>query len=150
MKKSRRNNKGYMLVEIILASTIAFALAYFMLELTLKVKGKNDDLLVDTLMATDKTIISNKIMSGVRNDNGYIPSLPMYYGFKIYSVNDRKVSIYDERIEVNKYAFIDGSITTFVVGGKILHITVPLKLRAKPNDEQYYIELYYLMPGNNG
>ena len=150
MKKNRKNSKGYMLVEIILASTIAFALAYFMLELTLKLKEKNDDLLVATLMATDKTIISNKIMSKVRLDEGYIPTLPMYYSTQVYTINDKKVSIYGERFEVNKYAFVDGNITTFVVDGRILHINVPLRVKAKPNDGQYEVDLYYLMSNNNG
>ena len=42
------NNKGYMLVEIILASVIAFGVAYFILDLVIKLKNKNDDLFVDT------------------------------------------------------------------------------------------------------
>ena len=45
MKKM--NNKGYMLVEIILAFSITFTLLYFMMDLVLKIKNKNDDLLVE-------------------------------------------------------------------------------------------------------
>ena len=40
------NNKGYLTVEVVLASVIAFGLAYFLLNLTIKVKDKNDDMLV--------------------------------------------------------------------------------------------------------
>ena len=58
----RINNKGYMLVEIILASALAFGLAYFILDLTIKLKNKNDDLLVETLVTTDMTIITNRLM----------------------------------------------------------------------------------------
>ena len=61
-----------MLIEIVLASALAFGLAYFMLELTLKLKNKNDDLMIATLMATDKTIISNKIISNVIKEMKYI------------------------------------------------------------------------------
>lgn len=56
------NNKGYMLVEIILASVLAMGIAYFMTDLTIKLKNKNDDLLVKTLVATDQAIIYNTIM----------------------------------------------------------------------------------------
>ena len=69
-KRNKLNNKGYMLIEIVLASVIAFGLAYFMLELTLKLKNKNDDLMVETLMATDNAIISNAIMRELQENNG--------------------------------------------------------------------------------
>ena len=36
-----KNNKGYMLVEIILASVIAFGITYFIVDLTIKLKNKN-------------------------------------------------------------------------------------------------------------
>ena len=62
------NKKGYMLVEIILASVIAFAIAYFVLSITIKLKNKNDDMLVMTLVKTDETIITNKLMNYAINE----------------------------------------------------------------------------------
>lgn len=56
------NNKGYMLVEIILAFSIAFILLYFIMDLVIKMKNKNDDLLVKTLVYTDQTIVYNGLM----------------------------------------------------------------------------------------
>ena len=56
------NNKGYLTVEVVLASVIAFCLAYFLLNLTIKVKDKNDDMLVKTILINDKAIIENNIM----------------------------------------------------------------------------------------
>lgn len=67
MKKLHLNNKGYMLVEIILASVIAMGIAYFITDLTIKLKNKNDDLLVKTLVATDQAIIYNTIMKDLYN-----------------------------------------------------------------------------------
>lgn len=61
----RLNNKGYMLIEIILAFVIAMGIAYFMFELIIKIKNKNDDLLVKTLVATDQAIIYNTIMNDI-------------------------------------------------------------------------------------
>lgn len=55
------NNKGYMLIEIILASVIAVGVAYFITDLVIKLKNKNDDLLVKTLVSTDQTIIYNEL-----------------------------------------------------------------------------------------
>ena len=56
------NNKGYMLVEIILAFAITFALVYFIMDIVIDLKNKNDDLLVETVIRTDQTIITNKLM----------------------------------------------------------------------------------------
>lgn len=65
----RLNNKGYMLVEIILAFALAMTVMYFLMELTIKLKNKNDDLVVRTLAATDQAIIYNTIMKEVYTGN---------------------------------------------------------------------------------
>lgn len=65
MMKRRLNNKGYMLVEIILAFAITMGVMYFLMDLTVKLKNKNDDLMVSTLAATDQAIIYNTIMKEV-------------------------------------------------------------------------------------
>ena len=57
-----RDNRGYMLVEIVLATAIAFGLAYFMTSLTIKIKNKSDDTLVMAQVATDQAIITNGFM----------------------------------------------------------------------------------------
>ena len=62
------NKKGYMLVEIILASALAFGLAFFIIDLVIRLKNKNNDLLVETLITTDKTIITNKLMSYAKSE----------------------------------------------------------------------------------
>lgn len=59
------NNKGYMLVEIILAFSITFILVYFLMDLVINLKNKNDDILVESIMKTDQTIITNKLMEYV-------------------------------------------------------------------------------------
>lgn len=63
------NNNGYMLVEIILAFVLAIGIAYFMTELVIKLKNKNDDLLVKTLVSTDQTIIYNELKKGMSSDS---------------------------------------------------------------------------------
>ena len=99
------NNKGYMLVEIILASVIAFGVAYFILDLVIKLKNKNDDLFVDTLARTDQAIITNTIMRDIYNKN------TQFSCNNISKSDDGTKFIYKDTvketvIEVNKYTTI--------------------------------------------
>ena len=57
-----RNNKGYMLIEIIMAAAIGIGIAIFVVSLIIKIKNKNDDAVVDSLTTTDTTIVTNKLM----------------------------------------------------------------------------------------
>ena len=57
-----RNNKGYMLIEIIMAAAIGIGIAIFIVSLIIKIKNKNDDAVVDSLVTTDTTIVTNKLM----------------------------------------------------------------------------------------
>ena len=108
----RLNNKGYMLVEIILASVIAFGVAYFLLDLVIKLKNKNDDLFVDTLARTDQAIITNTIMRDIYNKNTQFSCENILNNILVdgnkFKYND---TINDTIIiEVNKYTTI-GTIT---------------------------------------
>ena len=155
------NNKGYMLVEIILASALAFGLAYFMLELTLKLKNKNDDLLVATMMATDKTIISNKIMERLKEKN-YIQGCNSVYFDEILSkLSDNKITInFDDNnydYVVNKYAKIGDIISecektdesTNNYDYNRLYIKIPLRNKSDINNDEYDIELNYYVHHEN-
>lgn len=55
------NRKGYLTVEIILASTIAFAIAFFLIEITVKLVSKTDNVYHETVIAYDDAIIINNI-----------------------------------------------------------------------------------------
>ena len=57
------NQKGYMLVEIIVASVIAFSVAYYLLNLTYKFKDKNEDVYYSTTMLADKINITKNTIS---------------------------------------------------------------------------------------
>ena len=117
------NNKGYMLVEIILASVIAFGVAYFILDLVIKLKNKNDDLFVDTLARTDQAIITNTIMRDIYNKNTQFSCENILNNI---SVEDNKFKYNDTIndtiiIEVNKYTTI-GDITCNVESPNLLNI----------------------------
>lgn len=114
------NNKGYMLVEIILASVIAFGVAYFILDLVIKLKNKNDDLFVDTLARTDQAIITNTIMRDIYDKNTQFScnNIPK-------SVDDNKFKYKDTIIEVNKYTTI-GVIDCEVTQTNLIKLNIPL------------------------
>ncbi len=61
------NNKGYLMVEIIVASVIAMGLAYFILELVIDLKNRNEDYYVNTLLETDKALMTREVMNDISN-----------------------------------------------------------------------------------
>ena len=56
------NNKGYLLVEIIVAFTLAMAVAYFLAEITISLKNKEEDLNKKVAYNTDRALITKEIM----------------------------------------------------------------------------------------
>ena len=103
-----KNNKGYMLIEVILASVMAIGVSVFLAGITIKLKNKNDDLLVKSLVSTDQGIIYNTIMEDVY-DNDLSASqvcgkLSVYYdneGCKCYKVEyDNVVTTVSEYAKV--------------------------------------------------
>ena len=124
------NNKGYMLVEIILASVIAFGVAYFILDLVIKLKNKNDDLFVDTLARTDQAIITNTIMRDIYDKNTPCNNILddiLVIGNKFKyndTINDTII------IEVNKYTTI-GDITCNVESPNLLNIPLTVNTTQK-------------------
>lgn len=62
------NNKGYITVEILIASIITVAIAVFLIELTVKLVSKTDDVYVDTILTTDKALIIDNIKGNIEQD----------------------------------------------------------------------------------
>lgn len=135
MVRNKLNNRGYVLVEIILASVIAFGIAYYMLDLTIKLKNKNDDLLAKTLVMTDQAIIQNNLVKYM--------DLAGFSCDKISVDNNTKVIKYDNNLIdiVNGYTTIGNlgcSITNNVV-----QLNLPLTIGVL--NEQYDVTLNYVL-----
>lgn len=77
------NNKGYMLVEIVLASVIAFSVAYYLLNLTYKFKDKN----MIVYESTELTNIKINITKNIMND------LEKYYSVEYQSATNNLVTL---------------------------------------------------------
>lgn len=130
------NNKGYMLVEIILASVIAFGVAYFIVDLTLKLKNRNDDVLVETEVTTDKSIITNRIMKYIENEQNS-------FNCSNLTSNNQTIAYKGNTIDiVNDYTIV-GDIECEKDTGQI-NIKIPLEVRQmKEKDYDVYINYKY-------
>lgn len=67
--KMRLNNKGYMLIEIIVASVITFSVAYYLLNLIYKFKNVNEDIYETTFYDALKINLTKNIYNDM-NDKG--------------------------------------------------------------------------------
>lgn len=129
------NNKGYMLVEIILASVIAFGVAYFILDLVIKLKNKNDDLFVDTLARTDQAIITNTIMRVIYDKKTQFSCDNISVDGNKFKYKDKDK---DTIIEVNKYTTI-GTINCEVTSTNLIELNIPLTV--KTTEKSYNISI---------
>lgn len=63
------NQKGYMLVEIVLSAVLAMSIAYYLLNLTYKFNNTNADLYESIVYMNYKTIITKNIMQDLEQGN---------------------------------------------------------------------------------
>ena len=124
------NNKGYMLVEIILAFVLAIGITYFVTELIIKLKNKNDDLLVKTLVSTDQTIIYNTIMNDVYKGTFSCDKIEI----------DGNKFIYDGKIinVVSEYASVENMTCNDETDETSIHI--PINVKQLP-DENFDVRI---------
>lgn len=132
------NNKGYMLVEIILAFSITFILIYFIMDLVIKSKNKNDDLMVETLVKTDQTIITNKLMSYAiaETDRFDCNSLKNNITNSTVKYDGKTIDI------VSKYAKIDKSNVSCSTDLGKVSIKIPIKVE-QIRDENFDVIIDY-------
>ena len=72
------NRKGYLTVEIILASTIAFAIAFFLIEITVKLVSKTDDILLGKATQTDNATKFKDVTINYKTKNGFTHYVPIF------------------------------------------------------------------------
>lgn len=129
-----KDNRGYMLVEIILASAIAFGIAYFITSLTIKVKNKNDDTLVMTQVSTDQAIITNGFMK-------YAISERADFDCDNIEIAGNKITYGDNLIDiVSDYASL-GEATCTNGSGEV-RIVIPLTI-PQLKDKDYDVNISY-------
>lgn len=62
------NRRGYLTIEIVLASTLAFTIAFFLIDLTIKFANKTDDIQLETLYITDNALLIENIREAINID----------------------------------------------------------------------------------
>lgn len=106
------NNKGYLIIEIVLASMIAFGVAYFLFDLTISLKDKSDNLQAKTIVMSDRTIVENYIMN--------VLNLNIEYGNPYCSRDKKKIQFLDDMREVNTI-YLENSELFHTKGTEILY-----------------------------
>ena len=140
MANNKLNNRGYVLVEIILASVIAFGIAYYMLDLTIKLKNKNDDILAKTIVQTDKAIIQNKLVEYIEKDTE-----PFDCNNIIIDPNNKTISYKTNSnlIDIINSSYIQVETKQCVVNDNIVNIIIPLTVT--PLNESFDVKLDYVL-----
>ncbi len=143
IKKS--NSKGYMLVEIILAFVVTFAISYFVISLVIKLKNRNDDMMVTTLTSTDQTIISNKLSDLLKEKGKDFDCEKLTINGQTISYEDNVIDVlndyanYKLPIEKKDWCYVDSE-------GAYIKINIPIEV--KQQDEYYDVNLYQEIGAN--
>ncbi len=131
------NRRGYMLVEIVLATAIAFGMAYFLLNMTIKLKNKNDDLLVETMVTTDQAIIANAIMSNLADvDNCTDINSRLTFSGKKVLIDGNVIDI------LSDYASLPNTFNPCRRIDNVMTINIPITVTQLP-DKDFMVELYW-------
>ncbi len=62
------NRKGYITIEVIVGAALTAVIAFFLIELTVKLVNKTDDYYADTLVTTDKALVIKNIKRVIESD----------------------------------------------------------------------------------
>lgn len=116
------NNKGYMLVEIIVASVLAVGIAYYLLNLTYKFKNTYEDVNESYYYMKDKIVVTKSIMSDLEDD---VVTSCDYVAGRPYVV----FNAIDDGEEVTKWLFV---LNNEIKYGKVVGV------QFVTDDESYY------------
>lgn len=154
------NNKGYLIIEIVLASMIAFGVAYFLFDLTINIKNRNDDLQAKTIVMTDSAIVENYIVRTLKTKNNASCDSNNKITYSYIDENDNYLtnSMY---IDTTESSFIDSSDNGNIVykkmfskyitldnlicnnSGTSLEITIPITMNYNKEDLTINLEYVY-------
>lgn len=90
------NRKGYLTIEIILASVTAFIIAFFLIDLTVKLVDTTDNAYIDTVLITDKALIMKNIKKNLEND------ISIYNGIDRVECASNTCKVYFKNLEIKK------------------------------------------------
>lgn len=62
------NRRGYIAVEIILASIVSITIAVFLIDITIRLVNRTDNNYIDTIFVSDKALLTKNIKEEIEND----------------------------------------------------------------------------------
>ena len=89
----RLNRKGYLTIEIILGATIAFAIAFFLIEITAKMVSDTEDNYRDTIIITDSPLIISGVKESIESNESGIKSITYRDDGYTITYRDDKIGI---------------------------------------------------------
>ena len=155
------NNKGYMLVEIIIAFSIAMGIAYYLLNLTYKFKNTNEDIYQSTIYLKDKIAITKNIMNNLEEEvitdytkcDGNCIILTTETGQKKLLINENIITYgkikTDGTYDKSDISYYEKELEKFLTVGEIqiseankdyFSLTIPIS--SIYSDEDYEIKLF--------
>ena len=109
------NRKGYMAIEIILASVMTFVIAYFLIDLTMKLVNVTNDTYTDIILTTDKALITKNIKENIEDDAHY------RCGIDSVTCNDNVCTIvYNEEL-TRKLSVIENTVNYSDEEGNVIY-----------------------------
>ena len=133
-----KNRKGYMLVEIVLASAIAFGVAFFIVSLTIKLKNKNDDVLVSSQVSVDQAIITNKFMTYAIDEQGNFDCKQIAIRDNVITYRGKTIDIVNDYANISTYSCSNSNGT--------IKISMPVEiLQLKNKDYNISVEYKYII-----
>ena len=110
--KMKKNNKGYMLVEIIVSFVLAFSIAMYLMNLAVRFKDTNEEIYYSARYSKDKNLIIRNIMEDltkgiISNVNVTTNNVTFTLSLKDDAGNivneTRKLILSDKKIQYGKY-----------------------------------------------
>ena len=147
------NRKGYLIVEIIVASVLAMGIAFFLVRLTISFSRKDEDIYKSITFTNNKNIITNKIMEDINNytltkveeDNNVVTFTYWdEHNLKNYTreltINKTTKDITYDNYTKNMGNALEIGDMDFTPNNKYTSIVIPIKNIY--NDEDYSIKLF--------
>ena len=112
-----KNNKGYMLIEIVISFALTFAIVIFLTNLVIKFKNTNEDIYYSAKYYKDKNLITRNIMEdlekvnfreGEKQDNDLLIIIEYLDESNNLKLGNRKLSVANNTITYGKYDYNNG------------------------------------------
>lgn len=148
------NRKGYLLVEIIVASVLAMGVAYFLINLTINFSKTDEDVYQSILWTNDKNILTNDLTQKITEDINNSKEVKLEkidnkieFTFtddagtdnkKYLQINGNKISYddYEKNIDDNL------TIENIEINIKPKYTTITIPMKSIYSDEDYGIKLF--------